>query len=388
MKVGTLAFPTLFRAFGIYVTVPEECYLSYRNLDERKKDMTVFHPSLELGQHGAKSLAECLRFAYKAGCLGVQPSNYHFELGDGFITPAEVRHLFATAPREKDQKELKLDSISAHCVFWVHGAAWTRTPTIRPFIPERLHEQSPEAIERWAEDYIFRYLDLAAALGRKVCPMFWGPYHGWEVATGYPWGFFSGPGYDLIKEGNERFVEKTKRIRDHARANGQVLAHEIHPNSGAQCADDFLQLVEICDGDTALGVFADPSHCWDGEDMETRFSKVAARIVGAHVKDHRRIPGRSLRSMQSDWKKRGMHFELLGKGQIDLTRYVQMLVDAGLPERWNELHGTAGETVPLCAEAESAYFALDAASKDGVRYVASHLCHDVAQGSFEDEMGA
>ena len=61
--------------------------------------------------------------------------------------------------------------------------------------------------------------------------MFWGIAFGWEVATGYPWGFWAGPGYDLIKEGKERFVKKTQKIRDHARKLGIKLCHEIHPGT-------------------------------------------------------------------------------------------------------------------------------------------------------------
>ena len=33
---------------------------------------------------------------------------------------------------------------------------------------------SPEQIEKWAEDYIFRLMDLAVELGVKILPMFWG----------------------------------------------------------------------------------------------------------------------------------------------------------------------------------------------------------------------
>jgi hypothetical protein len=39
----------------------------------------------------------------------------------------------------------------------------------------------------------------------------------------------------LIKEGSERFVKKTAKIRKHANALGAYLAHEIHPGT-APCA--------------------------------------------------------------------------------------------------------------------------------------------------------
>ena len=69
--------------------------------------------------------------------------------------------------------------------------------------------------------------------------MFWGVAFGWELATGYPWGFWKGPGYDLVAEGKERFVKKTAKIRAHAKKLGIYLAHEIHPGTAAMCADDF-----------------------------------------------------------------------------------------------------------------------------------------------------
>ncbi len=117
--------------------------------------------------------------------------------------------------------------------------------------------------------------------------MFWGVAFGWELATGYPWGFWKGGDYDLLKEGQERFVKKTAKLRKHAKALAFSLAHEIHPGTAAMCADDFNMLVEICDGDKCLAVNADPSHCWEGENWETRFLKVAPA--------HLRVPREELR---------------------------------------------------------------------------------------------
>jgi sugar phosphate isomerase/epimerase len=142
-----------------------------------------------------------------------------------------------------------------------------------PFIPADVAKKSPEGIEQWAEDYTLKLLDLCVELNVKILPMFWGVAFGWEVATGYPWGFWSGGDFDLIKEGKERFVKKTEKIRAHANQLGIYLAHEIHPGTAAMCADDFLMLVDACGGDKCLGVNADPSHCWEGEDWETRFLK-------------------------------------------------------------------------------------------------------------------
>ena len=63
------------------------------------------------------------------------------------------------------------------------------------------------------EDYLLGLMDLSVELGIKILPMFWGVAFGWELATGYPWGFWAGGDFDLIKEGQERFVNKTARIR-------------------------------------------------------------------------------------------------------------------------------------------------------------------------------
>ena len=162
---------------------------------------SIFHPSVEGAQHGAKSLPDFLAYAKKAGAAGAQPSNYMLHSGKGgFQTAKEIKQAFSKA-------KLSLDGISGHCAFWVHTTAWTASPTIRPFIPADVAKKSPEAIEAWAEDYILRLLDLSAELGLKILPMFWGVAHGWEAATGYPWGFWAGPGYDFIKEGNDRFVK-------------------------------------------------------------------------------------------------------------------------------------------------------------------------------------
>src|SRR6185436_4449970 len=124
-----------------------------------------------------------------------------------------------------------------------------------------------------------------------VVPMFWGVAFGWELATGYPWGFWAGgnkkngTSFDLLKEGSERFVKKTAKLRARAKKLGLYLCHEIHPGTAAMCADDFNLLVEICDGDPTLAVNADPSHCWEGEDWETRFRKVGSRVYACHVKN-------------------------------------------------------------------------------------------------------
>jgi len=340
---------------------------------------TIFHASVEGAQHGAKSLADFLTYAKKAGADGVQPSNYMLQGGKSFKSAKEIKDTFAKA-------KMKIDGVSAHCPFWVHTTAWTGSPSIRPFIPAEVARKPIEQIERWAEDYLLGLMDLCAELDVKVLPMFWGVAFGWELATGYPWGFWKGGDYDLIKEGQERFVKKTQKLRDHANSLGIYLCHEIHPGTAAMCADDFHQLVQICEGDRCLGVNADPSHCWEGEVWETRFRKVADRVYACHVKNfviRKNIP---LRKMAPDWPDRAMQFTDLATGDLSMARYVEMLVNIGYPGRYCQAMQT--KSAPLIVEAESAYRDIDATSANGIAYVRDNLCFPLAAGSFEEGMGA
>lgn len=339
----------------------------------------VFHPSIEGAQHGAKSLADFLAYAKRSGAGGAQPSNFMLQNGDRFKSAKEIRDEFGKAG-------LTLDGISAHCPIWVHTTAWTGSPTIRPFIPEAIAKKSPGDIEAWAETYVLELIDLCAELKVTIVPMFWGVAFGWEVATGYPWGFWAGPGYDLIKEGQERFVTKTQRIRDHARKAGIKLCHEIHPGTGASTADDFLMLVNICDGDETLGVNADPSHCWEGESWESRFTKVGSRIWACHIKNFVIRPGFPVRSMEPLWPKRGMQFTDLPTGDLNLQRYVELMLHVGYPQRYCQAMKCS--SAPLVVEAESAHKELDYTSANGIAYVRDHFCWPAAAGSFEEGMGA
>jgi len=340
----------------------------------------LFHSSIEGAQHGAKSLGQFLEYAKKSGACGAQPSNFMLEDGNsGFQSAREIKSAFAKAG-------LSLDGISAHCPFWVHTTAWTGSPTIRPFVPAGVARKSPAEIEKWAEDYLVRLLDLCAELGVKIVPMFWGVAFGWELATGYPWGFWKGGDYDLLAEGRERFVKKTAKLRQYARRLGIFLCHEIHPGTAAMCADDFNLLVDICDDDKCLAVNADPSHCWEGESWETRFQKVGARIHACHVKNFAIRHGRPLRMMEPNWQKRAMQFVDIPTGDLNLTRYVELLIHTGYPQRYCRVMET--KTAPLVVEAESAYRALEATSANGIRFVREQLCFPLATGSFEEGMGA
>jgi sugar phosphate isomerase/epimerase len=338
-----------------------------------------FHPSIEGAQHGAKSLPDFLDYAKRSGATGAQPSNYMIQAEKGFQRAKDIKALF-------EQRGMTLDGISAHCPFWVHTTAWTGSPTVRPFIPADVAKQSEKDIEKWAENYLLKLFDLCGELGIKIVPMFWGVAYGWEMATGYPWGFWKGANYDLLEEGKERFLKKTAKLREKARSMGMYLAHEIHPGTAAACADEFNMLVETCDGDKVLAVNADPSHCWEGESWENRFRKVGSRVYACHVKNFVIRPGMPLRIMAGDWPDRAMQFCDIGSGDLNMIRYAELLINIGYPQRYCQITGT--KTAPLVVEAESAFRDLDATSAEGVAYVRDRLCFPVAAGSFEEGMGA
>jgi sugar phosphate isomerase/epimerase len=352
---------------------------THPGLTERTMPQNCYHPSIEGAQHGAKSLPDFLDYAKRSGATGAQPSNYMLQGDKGFKRAKEIKQIFA-------DRGMTLDGVSAHCPFWVHTTAWTASPTVRPFLPPDVAKKSENEIEKWAESYLLKLLDLCAELGVKIVPMFWGVAFGWEMATGYPWGFWAGGNYDLLKEGQERFVKKTAKLRERARSLGIYLAHEIHPGTAAMCADDFNLLVAVCDNDKCLGVNADPSHCWEGESWETRFRKVGERIYACHVKNFVIRPGLPLRSMDGNWPNRAMQFVDIGSGDLNMTRYAEMLINVGYPQRYCQIMGT--KTAPLVVEAESAFRDLDATSANGVAFVRDHLCFPLAAGSFEEGMGA
>jgi sugar phosphate isomerase/epimerase len=181
-------------------------------------------------------------------------------------------------------------------------------------------------------------------------------------------------------------VKKTAKLRQRAKKLGIYLAHEIHPGTAAMCADDFNMLVDICDGDKVLTVNADPSHCWEGESWQTRFEKTASRIYGCHVKNFVIRPNVPLRKMEANWQGRAMQFVDIPSGDLNMVRYVELLIRSGYPQRYCKIMGL--KTAPLIVEAESAYRDLDATSANGIKYVKDHLCFPLASGSFEEGMGA
>src|SRR6266403_1244126 len=88
------------------------------------------------------------------------------------MSAKEIKDTFAKA-------RMRLDGVSSHCPFWVHTSAWSGTPGIRPFTPADVAKKSVDDIEKWAEDYLLRLLDLCAELGIKIVPMFWGVAFRW-----------------------------------------------------------------------------------------------------------------------------------------------------------------------------------------------------------------
>ena len=90
---------------------------------------------------------------------------------------------------------------------------------------------------------------------------------------------------------------------------GIYLCHEIHPGTAAMCADDFNMLVEVLRRRQMSGVNADPSHCWEGEDWETRFRKVAAsRLCLPREKFRHSAAAFLCARWKRNWPERAMQF--------------------------------------------------------------------------------
>ena len=69
-----------------------------------------------------------------------------------------------------------------------------------------------------------------------------------------------------------------------------------------------------------------------------------------------------------------------------MMRFTELLINIGYPESYCKIMGT--DTAPLVTEAESVYRDLDATSRNAIQHTANHLIFPVAEGSFEDGMGA
>ena len=161
----------------------------------------LFHPSLECVQHGGKNLSDLLAYAKRIGCTGVQLSHFHLLKEDGNFVG------YRTIKSALEKHELTLDGISAHCLFWPHGAAVTHTPSVSKFVRKYVCDQGSRGIQEWAERKCIELMELSSALRNHVIPMFWGPYQGLEVASGYPWGMWDLPAGNLVETGFQRFAE-------------------------------------------------------------------------------------------------------------------------------------------------------------------------------------
>ena len=104
------------------------------------------------------------------------------------------------------------------------------------------------------------------------------------------------------------------------------------------------------------------------------------------MKNYTVHPSVPLRKMEGDWKHRAMQFTDLATGDLNMTRYAEVMMKVGYAARYCKAMGT--ETAQLVVEAESNYRDGDATSADGIAWVRDNLCFPVAEGSFEDAMGA
>ena len=96
------------------------------------------------------------------------------------------------------------------------------------------------------------------------------------------------------------------------------------------------------------------------------------RVYACHVKNFVVRPNVPLRRMDGNWRNRAMQFTDLGSGDLNMVRYVEMLINIGYPNRYNKIMGT--ETAPLIAETESNYRDPDATAIEGIQYVRDQLC--------------
>lgn len=355
---------------------------------------SCFHASCEGGQLGFLSLDQFCAMVKDAGGTGVQPSNYMLLRDGQLMSAAEIKDTLA-------KHGLTPESFSCHCLNWVHGAAAYATDTgnavtkqVIPFVPAAIYKAGTAAVENWAQEQLFALMDLCAELGVKILHTFFGPYQGWELISGYPWGFFKGgsekeeTAFNLVEEGLERFVRKTKAMRQKAHDCDIYFGHEIHRNTAAACADDFAALVKACNNDPCLAVGADPSHCDEGESWEARFTHpaVAPRIVIAHVKNFRRRAGVFAGRMTGIWSERSKEFATHGDGEVNLVQYAEVLAATGYPARFCQITGRP--TAPLVSEAEVARQDQLSTTDNGIRWVRDHLLIVPSAGSFEDGMGA
>jgi hypothetical protein len=82
-----------------------------------------------------------------------------------------------------------------------------------------------------------------------------------------------------------------------------------------------------------------------------------------------------------------MQFVDIPSGDLNMSRYVELLIHTGFPKRYCQIMKAKDSPVG-CSKRESAYRDLDATSANGIKYVRENLCFPLAAGSFEEGMGA
>src|SRR5438552_16538931 len=106
VRTAQRAVPTLFQ-----VDFRNEDGYACHEFNNTFMANTIFHPSIEGAQHGAKTLAQFLDYAKKSGASGAQPSNFMLQNDSGsFKSAKEIKDAFAKA-------KVELDGVSAHCPF-------------------------------------------------------------------------------------------------------------------------------------------------------------------------------------------------------------------------------------------------------------------------------
>ena len=331
------------------------------------------------------------KYAVNCGSQSLMISNYllnglgHAENGKiVFREPKEIQQVLASLG-------IVAPTISAHGASFVHLSAKWGLEYAERLVPATVAARGNQYVEDWSEEYLLGLLETAAAVGIRIVGWFWGLWGNPVLHSGYPWVF----GWESMMAGGlERFRFKTAKIRQHAKRLGIYLCHELHPGTGAICARDFGLLLLASDYDPCLCIWADPSHCWAGENWIQRFTSpfVAERVLGSHIKNFKYLEGCSTLMISEDWAQRGHQFCGHGEGIVNLESYTKMLLSIGVGERFCAI--TGGDVMPVYSEAEDSILPLTAAHpnllgacSEGIKWVNAHLTGmSKASTTFTDAM--
>jgi sugar phosphate isomerase/epimerase len=350
---------------------------------------------VETGQlvGGFKTLEAVGQYAKQCGARSMMISNYLMDgpgHGDGcrivFRDPKEVKQVLAALG-------VVAPAISAHCAAYAHLSVKWGLEYAEKFVPGAVLAKGPQFVEDWSEEYLLGLLEAGSAAGIHIFGWFWGLWANPVLHTGYPWVF----GWDkMMKDGLDRFRDKTSKIRARANRLGAYLAHEIHPGTGAICSRDFALLLMATDYDRSLCVWGDPSHCWAGETWTRRFTSpfVAPRVIGSHAKNFKFLEGASTLMISEDWSQRGHQFCGHGEGEVNLESYTKMLLSIGAGDRFCTIMG--GDLMPMFSEAEDSILPLTSPGADllgscsaGIKWVNEHLTGmSLTTTTFTDTMGS